>query len=191
LAFVSCELREQFSDLSPEGFLGTLGGLSEQVFEFGEDLFDGVEVRAVGGQKPERRSCGTNGSTDCGGLVAAEGVQNDDIAGLQGGNPYFLDLDAQDVGVDRAVKDPGCVDAVMAQGGEEGHGIPMSERGFGLHAGTAPAPATQEGHIGLGPGLIDEDKAAGVNLPLIVPAPHPPACVPHRAGPVHWPARFF
>ena len=33
-----------------EGFDGSGGGLSQQGFELGEELFDGVEVWAVGGQ---------------------------------------------------------------------------------------------------------------------------------------------
>jgi hypothetical protein len=41
---------EGFGDCCDEGFDGSGGGLSQQGFEFSEELFDGVEVWAVRGQ---------------------------------------------------------------------------------------------------------------------------------------------
>ena len=62
------------------------------MFELGEDLFDGIEVGAVGRQKDE---VGAFVSDDgAGGLafVAAEVVQNNDIAGREGRGEDFLDV---------------------------------------------------------------------------------------------------
>jgi hypothetical protein len=33
---------------------------------------------------------------------------------------------------------------------------------------TAPSPSAQRRHVGLDPGLIDEDKARGINQPLVM-----------------------
>ena len=59
---------------------GSFGCFSQQMFELGEDLFDRVEIGAIGRQ--EEQPCagspdrGTNGSA----LVAAEIIQDDDVA---------------------------------------------------------------------------------------------------------------
>jgi hypothetical protein len=37
-------LVEERADPAPDGFLGAFGGLAEEVLEFGDALFDGVEV---------------------------------------------------------------------------------------------------------------------------------------------------
>ena len=81
---MGCEQGEQVADLAPEGLLCAGGGFAKQVFEFGEELLDPlalrrlpaiaarrVQGRAVGRQEPEPCPCGA----DCGGLVAAEVVQ--------------------------------------------------------------------------------------------------------------------
>jgi hypothetical protein len=75
----------------------------------------------------------------------------------------------------------GRIDAIMVQRGEEGHGIPMPEWRFGLHAVAGRAPTAQRRHVGLGPGLINEDKALGVHLALTALPPHPPS---RHIGPV-------
>ena len=125
------------------------------MLEFGKDLLDRVKVRAVGGQEPEPCSCGTDGSADRGSFVTSEVVQNHDVAGMQGRDQNFLDIGSEYLRVDPSpwslgpvafpwldVEHPRRVDPVVAQGGEECHGVPVSERGFGLHAVAAPAPAT-------------------------------------------------
>lgn len=50
-AFGWAESIEQASDAFPSCCMGSFGGLSHQVFELGEDLFDGVQVWAVGWQE--------------------------------------------------------------------------------------------------------------------------------------------
>ena len=42
------EAIEAFADDAPEAVDGSLGGFSQQGFELGEQLFDWIEVRAVG-----------------------------------------------------------------------------------------------------------------------------------------------
>ena len=41
---LGAELVEEGSDPSADGVLAALGGLSQEMFELGEDLFDWVEV---------------------------------------------------------------------------------------------------------------------------------------------------
>src|SRR5258708_22354576 len=44
----------------------------------------------------------------------------------------------------------------------------MAVRDFGCEPGAARGPAPQGGHVGLGPGLIDEDQTLRINLALIL-----------------------
>ena len=66
-----------------------------------------------------------------------------DVARVQGRDQHLLDIGAEYLRIDRAVENPGRVDAVVAQGGEEGHGIPVPERGLGLHPVATSAPTAQ------------------------------------------------
>ena len=50
---------------------------------------------------------------------------------------------------------------------KEGHRLPMTVGGLGLKLLSAQAPSAQGRHIGLGPGLIAEDKPPWIDLPLM------------------------
>jgi hypothetical protein len=58
---------EGFGDCCDERFDGSGGDLSQQGFEFSEELFDGVEVWAVRGQVAQLRAGGLDGFGDAGG----------------------------------------------------------------------------------------------------------------------------
>ena len=47
---------EELADTSPGGLDGALGGLAQQGLELGEDLFDGIEIGAVGRQEDQMGS---------------------------------------------------------------------------------------------------------------------------------------
>jgi hypothetical protein len=55
----------------------------------------------------------------------------------------------------------------MAQGSQEGRGFPMAVRDFGDEPDAARRPHSERFHVGLGPGLVDEDQALRVNPVLI------------------------
>ena len=99
---------------------------------------------------------------------------DDDVARAQRRHEDPLDVEAEALAVDRAVEEPGGLDAVGAQGREKGHGLPVAVRHRGLQALTPRRPAPERRHVGLGPGLVDEDQAGGVDLAL-VPLPLCPA----------------
>jgi hypothetical protein len=67
-------------------------------------------------------------------LVTAEIVHDDDIAGLQGWEQHPLDIEPEALAVDRPLDQPGRLDAIMAQGGQEGHGLPAAV----WHLGSEP-----------------------------------------------------
>jgi hypothetical protein len=101
------------------------------VFEFGKHLFDGIEVRRVFREEEQLGAGRTDGLTNGSGLVAAEIVHDDDVAGLEGGDEDLFNIDPEPLAVDRAVDDPRRIDAIMAQCRQEGQGFPVAMRNLG------------------------------------------------------------
>jgi hypothetical protein len=101
-------------------------------------------------------------------FVAAEIVHDHDIAGLKRWDQHPLDIDPEALAIDRTVDQPRRFDPIAAQGGQEGHGLPMAVRHLGFEPQAPSRPAPQRRHVGLGPGLIEEDQAAGVDPALIL-----------------------
>ena len=76
-------------------------------------------------------------------------------------------LGAKALAVDGAVEQAGRVDAVGAQGGEEGRGLPAAVRDLVDEALALRGPAVEAGHVGFGPSLVDEDETGGIDAALI------------------------
>ncbi len=127
--------------------------------ELGEDLPDGADSGPVGRQEDEVGAPGPDGGS-CGlDLVAAQIVQDDDVARREGWGQDLLDIEHEEFAVDGTVDHPWRVDAVVAQGGDEGLGLPVAEGGVGLQAFAPHPPAAQGRHVGLHPGFVDEHQA--------------------------------
>ena len=56
--------------------------------------------------------------------MAAEVIQDDDIAGSKDGQKNLLDIGAKAYAIDRPLDQPWRIYPVMAQGRQEGHGLP-------------------------------------------------------------------
>jgi len=74
---------EQNADFLPERLDGAVGGLFEQRLEFGEELFDGVEVGGIRRQQAQGRAPGLNRLLHAGHFMAGQVVGDGDVAGLQ------------------------------------------------------------------------------------------------------------
>src|SRR5215204_7414173 len=108
--------------MSPRRFWGS--ALRMRCLRLGEELLDGVEVGAVGRQEEEVGAGGPDGAA-CGlSLVAAEIVEDDEVALGEGRDENLLDIEGEELAVDRAVDDPGRVEAIRPQGGDEGERLP-------------------------------------------------------------------
>jgi hypothetical protein len=137
------------------------------VFELGEDLLDGVKIWTVGREEKEPCSGCPDRGADGMAFMAAKIVKNDDIAWLQRGDEDLFGVEPEQLAVDRTIDDPRRVDPVVAQGSEEGHRLPMPIRRLGLEPLTPHAPSPKGRHVGLGPGLIDEDDPSRIDLTLV------------------------
>ena len=133
---------EEFSDLSPSGLDVTRVSVSDEMLELGEDLLDRVEIGAVGRQKDEVRAFGSTMARRFA-LVAAEVVQDYDIARQEGRGEDLLDVEEEDFAVDRPIDHPRRIDAVVAQRGDESQGLPMTVRRIGLEPSSPRPPAPQ------------------------------------------------
>src|SRR3546814_3091571 len=87
-----------------------LGGAPEQVLERGEQLFDRVEVGAIGRQEEESGSDLAQGGANRLAFVGAEIVHDGDVARLQGGHEDLFDPCEEGATVDRPADDAWCND---------------------------------------------------------------------------------
>ena len=74
------------------------------------------------------------------------------------------------------IDDAGRLDAVAAQRSQEGERVPTAVRHLGHQPRPPGAAAMKARHIGLRPGLVDEDQAPGINAALVFL----PLCPPPR-----------
>ena len=99
--------------------------------------------------------------------MAAEIVQDHNVASTKRWEKDLLHVEAEAVAVDRALEKPWRIDAVMTQGRQEGHGLPAAVWNLGGEPLATRRPSPQGRHIGSGPGLVDEDQALRFDAILI------------------------
>lgn len=99
---------------------GALLGCPHPVFDFGECLFDRIEIGRVRWQVPEPCTGHPNRLPDSGRLMGAEIIHDDNVAWLQHGHKLLLDIGAEAGAVDRPVEDARRSELITTQGAEEG-----------------------------------------------------------------------
>ena len=102
--------------------------------------------------------------------MASQIVHDDDVAGLERGHERVLDIGMEAYAVDRAIEEDGRIDPVVAQSCQEGKGSPSTEGRFGKETFASGAAAMAAGHVGLGPGLVDEDQPPRIE-PILIASP--------------------
>jgi hypothetical protein len=147
------------------------------VLELGEDLLDWIEVWAVGRQEQESRASCPDGGSDGGLLVTGEIIHDDDVALAKRGSEQLFNPCGKGESVDRLVEHEGRGNPLAAQRGDEGHRLPVAVGHLGMEPLTDLRPAAQGRHVGLGPGLVDEDETRRIRpalerLPLLAPPGH-------------------
>jgi len=167
---------DEVADVAPSVFDGALLSLPHPVFDLGEGLFDRVEVGRVWRQVPEPGASSLDHLPDSFRLVASEIVENDDVAFVQGWQEKVLHISAEAFAIDRAVEDAGCRELVMAERAEECQGSPVAVRCEAAQAAPFGAPAPQRRHVGLDPGLVDENEPPRIKPGL----PGSPTLAPTR-----------
>ena len=166
---------EKAADTAPHAVDGAFFSLAKQDFELGEDLLDRIEVGAVGRQEQEAGASGPDYGPHGGLLVAGEVVHDDDITRAKRRAQFLLDPLGEGRPVDRLIEHERRIDPVAAQGGNEGHRLPVAIRHLGMEPLASGCPTPQRCHVGLGPGFIDEDEPRRIRqvlelLPLRAPS---------------------
>ena len=167
---------EEGSDPPPRRLNGALGGLAEERFELGEDLLNRVEIRRIRRQEAQRSAHSLNGPPHSRALVAAEIVQDDEVASREGREQAVFHIGQEAGTVDRAIEDTGSSKAVVTEGRYEGQSLPMAMWPLGDQPLATRTAAVAAGHIGLRPCLINEHEPVGITLALRAL----PACAPPR-----------
>ena len=149
--------------------------LAQQRLELGERLFDRVQVGTIGRQMEQLGAHRTECAAYRWVLMATQIVHHHDVACPQGRNQELLQPGEETLSVDRAVQDARRGDALTSQSGHEGECLARAVWHFANQTLTFGAAAMQAGHVGLRPGLVDEDQAASTDLalPLLPLAPSP------------------
>ena len=88
----------------------------------------GLRFGRVFGKKQEASAGSLNGFPHGFSFMGAKIVEDDDVVGLEGWDQKLLDIGAKALAVDRTVEHAGRLDAVVAQRGEEGRGLPFALR---------------------------------------------------------------
>ena len=86
-------------------------------------------------------------------------VEDDDVACLQGGSELRRDVDVEGVSIQCAFYEPRRRQSMATQGGNEGLGVPVAERGRTGQPLALRGPAAQPGQLGVGRRLVDEGEA--------------------------------
>ena len=84
----------------------------------------------------------------------------------------MFDIGEKPLALMGAVEQAGRIDAVVAQRGQEGRGLPVAVRDLGDEPSSARRPAVEPGHVGLGPGLVDEHQTRRIDA-LLMGSPAP------------------
>lgn len=100
-------------------------------------------------------------------FVAAEIVHHHGFARSEGGSEALFGIGREHLRVHRPIDHHGREDPAPAYGSDQGGGLPAAVRDLGDEPAAAPAATMGARHVGLGPGLIDEDQPVGMKLGLL------------------------
>ena len=171
--FGGAEAVQQRPDPLPRRLHGPFGRVTEQGFELGEDLFNRVEIRGVRRQEAQGGPHPLKGRPHGRTLVAAQIVHNDDIAGGEGRQQTLFDIGQEAGAVERAIEDTRSGNPVVAQRRHQGQRVPVAVGAGGAQPLAPGTAAMAAGHVGLGPGLIQEHEPARIKLALLALPPAP------------------
>lgn len=114
-------------------------------------------------------------------FVAGEIVHDDDIAGPEFGHQDLGDIGFEPVAVDGAIEHHGCHHPAGAQACDQRGGLAVAVGEAHPQPLAAPRATMAAGHVGRGPGLINEQQPVWVKVELAV---EPGLALPQDVGAV-------
>jgi hypothetical protein len=162
LALPSWEQRERVGHERGDPIESPRSVSAEERLQFGERLFDGIEVGTVGRQEPDRRTDGFNRHADFGLFMHHQVIEDDDVAGAECRRQDLFDVGEETHIVDRAIKHGRGAESFDRQRGDHRRRVPMTTGGVVVQpraSRTAPvAPQQIRGDAA----LVQKDVLAGV-----------------------------
>jgi len=122
--------------------------LAQMRFEFGESLFNGVEVWTVRWQVTDPDSARREQPADVLNFVRGEVVEDDGVPHMQLRAKHPLQINRENLGIHGAFNQEGGFHAFLAQGRNKSGALPVTVRDSAqatLADGTAPVTAGQRG----------------------------------------------
>src|SRR3954453_7531408 len=116
----------------------------------------------------QRRSSSLDQRSDAWRLVARQVVHDDDVSRAHLRDENLLDVYLEGVAIDRTVEHERDDQAGEPQPGDEGGRLPVTVRHARPQALAPERPSVAPGHVGRGPGLVDEDEAGRIKVELLV-----------------------
>ena len=108
--------------------------------------------------------------------MAGEIVHDHDVIWLESWRKDLFNVIQKALAVDWPVKDARGVNPVMAECCHKGRGFPVPVRHVGHEPLAFAAPAPQRRHVGLCPGLVNEDQPPDGDARLVFPPGHALSC---------------
>jgi hypothetical protein len=134
----------------------------EERLQFGERLFDGIEVGTVGRQEPDKRADGFDRRADLWLFMHHQVIEDDDVAGAECRRQDLFDVGEEAHVVDRVIKDGRGAESLDRQRGDHRRRLPMTTGGVVVQTSasrTAPiAPQQIRGNAA----LVQKDVLVGV-----------------------------
>ena len=147
--------------------------LAQMRFEFGESLFNGVEVWTVRWQVTDPDSARREQPADVLNFVRGEVVEDDGVPHMQLRAKHPLQINRENLGIHGAFDQEGGFHAFMAQGRNKSGALPVAVRdGTDTTLAHRAAPVAA-GHLGVQAGFINEHQMANIPVGLL-PLPKPP-----------------
>src|SRR3954463_5574302 len=168
--------REEIGDAAdglPQALDGALRGFAQQRLVFGESLLDRVQIGAVGRQIDELRPSDGDRLGNAGDFMAAQIIEQDNVAGRQCRRQHLLDIGAKTLPVESTLEHIGYTDPGCSQSGDQGGQLPVTVRDRSPQPQTARTSAIAARHVRGGPSLVDEDQAIGIERRLAANNPAP------------------
>lgn len=149
----------------PESIHGSEGGFSQQGLALGKELLDGSRIGRARRQIAQLCPCRFDGFAYASHFVTAQVVGNDDVAGPERGTEEIPDVGQKRCPIHRAIHERSR-QAVMAQSGERGGGLPVTVRNGTDTALPLVGPAIAPRHPGAGAGFVKKHQPRGIKLAL-------------------------
>ena len=151
-------MKQSSADGSPGLVDGRASALRSKVFILAKACSIGLRSGEEAGRKKSLALAARMAARTARPLWLPRLSHDDNIAGREDRDENLLDISAEAHAIDRSVDDAGRGEAVATQRRQEREGSPSPEGRFGDEAFASGASAMGARHVGLGPGLVDEDK---------------------------------